>query len=70
MLKKCEKQIIVIEMNLFFLYIMMISMFKSEIFTIRSPHMDLKQYTHELIYEGKYIPLTDRLEQFRIVCPE
>ena len=32
--------------------------------------MDLKQYTHELIYEGKYIPLTDSLEQFRIVCPE
>ena len=32
--------------------------------------MDLKQYTHELIYEGKYIPLTDSLEQFKIVCPE
>lgn len=32
MLKKCEKKIIVIEMNLFFLYIMMISMFKSEMF--------------------------------------
>lgn len=54
MLKKREKQIIVIEMNIFFLYIMMISMMlmskgiltsmisncSQKYLTLRSPHMD------------------------------
>ena len=32
--------------------------------------MDLKRYTHNLIYEGKDMPLSDNLARFKIVCPE
>ena len=32
--------------------------------------MDLKHYTHKLIYEGKDMPLSDNLARFKIVCPE
>ena len=32
--------------------------------------MDLKRYTHNLIYEGKDMPLSDSLARFKIVCPE
>ena len=32
--------------------------------------MDLKHYTHNLIYEGKNMPLSDSLARFKIVCPE
>ena len=29
--------------------------------------MDLKRYTHNLIYEGKDMPLSDNLARFKIV---
>ncbi len=32
--------------------------------------MDLKHYTHKLIYEGKDLPLPDSFARFKIVCPE
>ena len=32
--------------------------------------MDLKHYTHNLIYEGKDLPLPENFTRFKIVCPE